>query len=100
MLYAHRKFLVTATQAKEDGELLTVHGKIPVFVGNVVAHDDLGNPFVMPESYFKENYIPVKKVKDLVNLDEMAAAYMTMGELIKESNDNNEDYIFDVKKSI
>lgn len=70
MLYAHRKFLIHVTQATEDGELITQNGTIPVFAGNRISHNELGEPFVMTDDYFKRNYLPVEKVKVIPNFAE------------------------------
>jgi hypothetical protein len=97
MLYADKRFLVHVNKAETDGELLTINGSIPYEKGHMIATDQLGNQSLMSEQYFKRNYEPVRKTKAKYNLDDIASAYMEMGKLIEETN--NDDYIFEVKSN-
>jgi hypothetical protein len=62
-LSAHKKFLVTVVEAKEDGELHTINGTIPVRKGELIAHNQFGEPSIMTRDYYERNYISVEKVK-------------------------------------
>lgn len=55
--------------------------------------------FVLPEGGYLEDYIAIQKVekKSKYNLDEMANGYIEMGSLVEESNENNDNYIFEPK---
>jgi hypothetical protein len=102
MYYAQKKFLVTVYRAEETGELLTMQGEIPVRPTDIIATDQFGTQFVMTDKYFYENHVPVRKIKKTKTprksqLEEYANAYIEMGELVKQSNENNENYIFDIK---
>lgn len=97
MYFANKRFLVSVERAEEDGELLTMEGEIPVRPTDIIATDQLGTQFVMTDKYFYENYVPVRKMRkkpSKTTLEQYASAYLEMGELVKQSNENNEDYIF------
>jgi hypothetical protein len=98
MYYASKRFLVQVERPEQEGEIITQYGSIPVKPTDIVATDEFGIQFVMTDQYFSDNYVPVEKVKKDIDIDAMANAYAQMGELIKQSNENNEDYIFDIKK--
>jgi siroheme synthase len=99
MLYADKRFLVHVNKAETDGELLTINGSIPVRKGDVITTNQLGNQSVLSEVVFDNNYDAVKKAKkrNTYDLDDIASAYMEMGKLIEETN--NDDYIFEVKSN-
>jgi hypothetical protein len=96
--YASKRFLVQVERPEQEGEIHTIHGTLPVKPTDIVATDEFGVQYVMSEKHFSENYLPVQKVKRNFDLEAMANAYAEMGDLVKQSNDNNEDYIFDIKK--
>lgn len=98
MHYASKRFLVQVERPEQEGEIHTIHGTLPVKPNDILATDEFGVQFVMTEKYFSDNYVPVQKVKRDFDLEAMANAYAEMGELVKQSNENNEDYIFDIKK--
>lgn len=103
MLYANNRFLVDAVRAEEDGFINSYPENVPYFKGNIIATDQFGNQYPMTEEHFYSNYTPVRKMKHVekkptYNIDTMASAYAEMGELVKQSNENNEDYIFGVKE--
>ncbi|PLR99495.1 hypothetical protein [Bacillus sp. T33-2] len=104
MQYAHRKFLVTVNRVKEKGVLETYSGSIPVFPGDMILTDLDGNTFVERETRFNEYYVPVEQIeakpKKKVNLDEMMKGYAEMGQLVKESNEKDENYIFEPNKAL
>jgi hypothetical protein len=99
MLYAHKQSLISVNVAEKDGVLITQSGNIPIKKGTRIAHNEVGNPFMVSPEDFNNNYVPVKKVKSKpkYNADDLASAYIEMGNLVEESNINNENYIFEVK---
>lgn len=62
-LFAHKSFLVTISEAEEDGELHTINGTIPVRKGEMIAHNQFGEPSIMPRDYYERNFVQVAKVK-------------------------------------
>jgi hypothetical protein len=103
MYYAQKKFLVTVDRAEETGELLTMQGEIPVRPTDIIATDQFGTQFIMTDKYFYDNYTPVRKMKKTKTprkstLEEYANAYLEMGDLVKQSNEEDQNYIFDIKK--
>jgi hypothetical protein len=101
MYYSHKKFLVQVERAESDGYLDYGETVQPYFKGNLIATDEHGNHSILPENYFQDHYIKVQKVekKKSYNLDELASGYLEMGQLVKQSNENDEDYIFEPKKA-
>lgn len=72
--------------------------------GDVIIKDQSGELIFMGEKAFKENYIPIKKVertrtkrKSPFELAAITEGYSTMGELVKQSNEEDQNYIFEVK---
>jgi hypothetical protein len=98
MYYSSKRYLVQVERPKQEGEIHTIYGTLPVNPNDVLATDEFGVQFIMSEKYFNDNYVPVEKIKKDIDIDAMSATYAEMGELIKQSNENNEDYIFDIKK--
>jgi hypothetical protein len=87
-VWANKKFLVNVTEAEEDGTLLLINGDIPILKGNIIAHNQLGETFVMPKDYFERNYIEVEKVKKKVDIEQMTENYAQDWSKFEE-----EDYI-------
>jgi hypothetical protein len=98
MYYSSKRYLVQVERPEQEGEIHTIYGTLPVKPNDVLATDEFGVQFVMSEKHFQENYVPVEKIKKDIDIDAMASAYAQTGELVKQSNENNEDYIFDIKK--
>lgn len=87
MYYTQKNHLVEVERV-DEGMLLT---------------NELGNSFTVSEEWFYENYVQVKKMRkkpSKPSIDDLASAYREIGELVKESNENNEDYIFDTKMKV
>lgn len=102
--FAHRKHLVHIEKAEMDGFLHTIDGIQPVTAGDNIGCDEFGNRFVINDKYFLDNYVPVRKLQKTKTQrkspfeEQYANAYLEMGELVKQSNENDENYIFDLKK--
>jgi hypothetical protein len=106
MYFSNKRFLVQAERAEEDGFIDYGESVQPYFVGNIILKDEFGCQSVVTEQYFYDNYVGVRKLyksktprKSPFELQAMAEGYATMGELVKQSNENNEDYIFEPNKS-
>jgi hypothetical protein len=102
--YSHRKSLITVERIEDDDILITQSGNIPVRKGTLVAKDDFGNTYPMNEEDFNSNYAQVKKVEkpNAPRMspfeEEMMKGYIEMGQLMKQSNEENQNYIFDIKE--
>lgn len=88
MAYVQRNHLIIETERISDGKVLLTN--------------DIGESFTVSEDYFYDTYTFVRKSRKTrnTNLDDIANAYAEMGELVKQSNGNNEDYIFDTKLKV
>ncbi|KON87475.1 hypothetical protein AF332_11980 [Sporosarcina globispora] len=96
--FANKRFVGQKIVAQEDGTLLTQFGDFPVKKGEIIFKPLKGDPVVVPENYFNENYTQVEaanKEKVKVNLDEMARGYMEMGYLNQKED---ESYINELKE--
>lgn len=87
-MWANRKFVVSATEAEEDGILHLINGDTDVFKGNMICVNQLGETLVMPKDYFERNYIEIEKVKKKVDINQMSENYRQNWDTLEE-----EDYI-------
>jgi hypothetical protein len=103
MYYANKKFLVQVERAETDGYLDFGETAQPYFEGNMIATDEYGNQSVLTENYFYENFVGVRKLRKgktpRKSIEDYAKGYIEMGQLVKQSNENDENYIFDPKKA-
>jgi hypothetical protein len=102
--YVPKNSIVSAQKVEKDGTVLTQVGEFLVLENQVTLTDRYGNVDIISEEWLKENYIPLKKerkvTKPKYDLDEMAKAYLEMGEIVKQSNENDENYIFEPSKVV
>lgn len=99
--YSHRKHLLHIERAEDDGFIDSIEGIQPVSKGDLIGCDEFGNRFVVSEEYFYDNYVPVRKLRKTKTQRkspfEIENAYIEMGKLVKQSNEEGQNYIFDVK---
>lgn len=100
--YSHRKHLLHIERAEDDGFLESINGLQVIKRGDMLACDEFGNRFVLEEDYFYDNYVPVKKMRVTQTKRkspfEIENAYIEMGKLVEQSNEEGQNYIFDIKK--
>jgi hypothetical protein len=73
----------------------------PVKAGDLIGTDPTGFQYVIDEDVFYSNYVGVRKIrqprkprKSPFEMAAIAEAYQEMGNLVKKSNENDENYIF------
>ncbi|WP_202652106.1 hypothetical protein [Neobacillus paridis] len=102
MLYANKQFLVSVTKVEADGELHTPEVTLPVYKNNLIATDQNGNQFVLTDSHFLENYIPVEKVetKSKRRLNKSPFELAELEEVYKQNwvGAEEDQYIYGTKK--
>lgn len=64
MLFAHKKFLVTAELVEEDTIIETISGEIPLKKGEWKLTDIDGNTFPITHTRFKDYYVSVDLAKE------------------------------------
>jgi hypothetical protein len=106
MYYANKKFLISVEKPEDDGFLLTSEGEIPFSKeGYYIATDENGNKFVCPETYFNENYVPVKKVskpkrKHKSPFEEQYEKQLLEFASVQMSQEEDESYINAMKNNL
>lgn len=99
MYYSHKKFIGDIVEVEDDGILHTELASIPVKKGEIIFKPFDSHAEILSKDYFEKNYVPVEvKKKPKIDIEVLMQGYIEMGELIEESNKNNENYIFEVKK--
>jgi hypothetical protein len=104
MYYVHKKSIVTAQRIEKDGLIPTQIGEVLALEDQIALTDRYGNTDIVSEEWLNDNYIQLKKErkakKPKFNIEDMANGYLEMGELVKQSNENDEDYIFEPSKVV